>query len=146
MKSILTNVAVTVVTVLVMFGAWQCYNRTHSAANSETYLRAARISEGFSLLGSTKRYVAAYYEDKGQWPASNAEAGLRPPAEFATQSVTSLTVSEGGVLTARFNEKSGRKNGLLRFIPSVDQETGIHWQCSTNLEVGSWAPQCRVER
>ena len=112
-------------------------------SDREKYLAAASLSQGLAIAGTAKTFVTAAYEETGKWPSSNEEARLPPPASYAKDEVTDLTVSEGGVINVHF--KSG---GTLRLIPEASQpEIGIRWRCTTTKfeELAPFVPQCKPE-
>ncbi len=64
-------------------------------------------------------------------------AGLSPAADYADESVSGLAVSEGGVITVRFNEKSGVEERLL--IDNV--AVGLVLPGPTRARLGSDLPR-----
>ncbi len=112
------------------------------------YIRAAYLSQALALASTTKVHVSAYYDEHGEWPSSNERAGLSPAADYADESVSGLAVSEGGVITVRFNEKSGVGERLLRLVPDDSKpDIGVSWRCRTRgfKEISPFVPQCKLE-
>lgn len=99
--------------------------------SSKDYFAAANIVEGISVAGRAKVHVAMYYEIASAFPSSNQDLGLPSPEKFIGQSLTSLRVSEGGVITLTYNSKSGIENGVIQLTPSISPAMGIQWKCST---------------
>jgi len=91
------------------------------------YVNAAYLSQALALASTTKVHVAAYYDEHGEWPSSNEQAGLPAAADYANESVSGLAISEGGVIRVRFNEKSAVGDGFLR------------------KEIAAFVPQCKPE-
>lgn len=111
---------------LTLFGyEWFNKNRT------QKYISAAHISEGIAASSSVKLHITEYYQMNGSFPSSNQEIDLPPSEKFTGQSLIRLQVSDGGIITLNYDEKSGVKNGIIKLIPSIDSVTGIKWKCIT---------------
>lgn len=115
---------------------------------SREYLGAAYISQGLSLASGIKNQVIAYYEEQGKWPSSNEHIGLPPADQFRNESISGLTISEGGIITIKFTEKSGVKDGLIILTPDTGKpHMGITWVCTTPSfkDIATWIPQCKFQ-
>jgi pilin len=145
MKPILVNAIATALAVVLALAAYKWYADREEEKRRQKYVGAAYITQGFSLLSIAKMHVTASYEERGRWPSSNEESGLPPSSDYASDSVSGLSVSEGGVITVTFNEKSGVKDGKLRLTPHAGMD--IRWKCTTPSfkEIEKWAPQCTFE-
>lgn len=114
--------------------------------SSKRFKASAYVSEGLAAAANVKIQLAAYYSETGKFPSSNEEAGLPAADHFVGQSLTSLAVSEGGVITLTMNELSGVKDGSIRLLPDDSNPAmGMQWRCETPSykDIGGWAPQCR---
>lgn len=143
MKQPQTNAVVTAIALALLAGMWFAYRV--AAEKRKKSIQAAYITQGIGLLNAARVRVMNSYDGKGQWPSSNEESGLPPSSAFASDSVSGLAVSEGGVITVTFNEKSGVTDGKLRLTPHVGMDT--RWECTTPSfkEIATWAPQCRFD-
>lgn len=114
--------------------------------NSRRFKASAYISEGLAAAANVKTRVVEFYFETGKFPSSNEELGLPEAERFAGQSLTSLAISEGGVITVAMNELSGVRNGIIRLLPDDNNPAmGVQWRCETPSyrDIGGWAPQCR---
>ena len=98
-------------------------------ARTERYQAMAYLSEGLAISAPVKIQVATYYQMQGEFPDSNAEADLPMPEAFNGQSLVSVGVSDGGIVTLTFDEKSGVSGGIIEFIPIIDFAKGVTWEC-----------------
>ena len=135
-------IAAAVVVVLAAF-AWLTWQ---AEMKRRTFIQAAFITQAFDALNVTKMRVVAFRDERGRWPSSNEELGIPPPSDFASGAISELRVSEGGVITATFNEKSGVNNGTLRLTPHVGMD--VRWQCTkpSFKDIERWAPQCSYRK
>ncbi len=114
--------------------------------SSKRFKASAYTSEGLAAAANAKTRVVEFYFETGKFPSSNEEAGLPPAEQFVGHSLTSLAVSEGGVITVTMNELSGVKDGAIRLLPDdSNQAMGVQWRCETPSykDIGGWAPQCK---
>lgn len=114
----------------------------------EKYLRAAYISAGLSFASGIKHQVIFYYEDQGRWPSSNEHIGLPPADQFRNESISGLAISEGGIITIKFTEKSGVKDGLIILTPDTGKpHMGITWVCTTPSfkDIATLIPPCKFQ-
>jgi hypothetical protein len=100
-----------------------------SDARTERYRALAYLSEGLAISAPVKMQVAMYYQMEGELPASNAALDLPPPEAFKGQSLVSVGLSDGGIITLTYDAKSGVPNGIIELIPSVDPVRGLIWEC-----------------
>lgn len=111
-----------------------------------TAYSAVYLVEGLQVSANVKQQLAEFYQNRGEFPSSNKELGLSEPGRFVGQSLMSLDVSEGGVITLRYDKKSGVENGIIRLTPDVSNPAmGIQWRCVTPSyqNVGAFMPQCK---
>lgn len=119
---------VTVLAVALTLGAYEWYQRHER----EKYISKAYIAQGLALASGLKTRIAAYYQDMGELPASNAALGLPEPDAFANGSIARVTIGKGGAITIQYNEKAGVKDGVLILSPDVGRpHLGIVWTCQT---------------
>ena len=108
----------------------------HSWHSRTLYVRAALLSEGFSLSAPAKLRVADHYVRHGVMPHDNGDAGLPPPKSLYGTSVRRVAINRGGVLIVDFDEEIGRES--MTFTPSVSTVSGLlDWRCtSDSIEPG----------
>jgi len=103
----------------------------HSWHSRTLYVRAALLSEGFSLSAPAKLRVADHYVRHGVMPHDNADAGLAPPNSLYGTSVRRVAINRGGVLVVDFDEEIGRES--MTFTPSVSTVSGLlDWRCTSD--------------
>jgi hypothetical protein len=83
--------------------------------------------------------VVDYYQSYGALPSSNADAGLPPPASYATYcDLESVTVSAGGVITTNVLATPNYPAGSI-VLKLIDPNTGA-WGCTTTIAEAAY--QC----
>lgn len=112
----------------------------------QDYTKRARVSEALSLVAGAKSAVAEYYSNEGEWPKSNADAGLEAKSKITGKGVVSVEVQTDGTGTiVATTDKTIVASGTLTFTPE-DKEGSIKWKCEndgTNLK-NRWVPtECR---
>jgi type IV pilus assembly protein PilA len=97
------------------------------------YTIRAQVSEGLNLASSAKAAVAETYGTNGTWPDSNAAAGLDDAANIKGKYVTSVTVSDGGVITIAYGGQVNTAiNGEnLALTPFTSENGDVAWQCGS---------------
>lgn len=114
----------------------------------QDYVIRAQISEGESLTNAVKTVIGEYYNDKGQFPSSNASANLPLSTSITGHYVTQVSTTSG-TITATFGNKANTPivGGTLDFS-AVTNAGSIHWICkagsSTPTLQARWLPaNCR---
>jgi len=114
----------------------------------EKSLILAYLSEGLSRGTMAKLHITERYMLEGAFPSSNYGAGLPIPTEITGQSLKSLRVSTGGIITLTFDEKTGVEDGMIKLVPQYkDSFTGITWACFTSSYkyISKILPQCHYK-
>ena len=78
-----------------------------------------------------KTALSEYFMSNGQWPKGQTEAGLAKPESYAGGAVSSISVSDKGVVVIMLNGQieSGAK---IKLIPDANMQSYvINWRCST---------------
>ena len=65
----------------------------------QDYTIRAQVSEGLSLSSGAKAAVAEFYQDSGNWPANNSQAGLEVSPYIQGKYTLQVAVTAGGVIT-----------------------------------------------
>ena len=112
------------------------------------YSTRAQVSEGISLMGEFKTRVTETYYANGDFPVSNADAGMGNPTDYATDKVTLISISTGGTITVEFDINTLGTDNRLDFQPSVTS-LGVEWRClpsSSNGVRNQYIPsECRTD-
>ena len=112
----------------------------------QNYVGRAQVSEAISLASSAKTAVSEQYITTGNWPTSNAQAGLSESGQIQGKYVESVTVQQlgtdqdGGIVVAFKNSDSDIVEDIadteLVFEPSVDEEVNngsVEWICRSAI-------------
>lgn len=104
----------------------------------------AQISEGLSLVGSTKTSIAEFYQNRGRYPGSNASANVAAPNSIVGNFVTSTTVGANGVVTVSYGGQAHSKivSSTLQLIPT-DRGGSAEWDCTSTIADRYLPTQCR---
>lgn len=103
----------------------------HQQSRTNHYQALAYLSEGLAVAAPVKVQVVIYYQEYGSLPSSNGDLGLPAPNRFKRQSLQSLAISKGGIITLTYDRKSGVQQGVVELIPVVDGRGRIQWECFT---------------
>ena len=105
----------------------------------QDYVIRSQVSEGSSLADGTKTAVAEWYNNNGNWSATQASYGLTAPASISGKYVQSVAVTTSGgsgangKITVLFkNTSPTNKNiygGKLVFSP-IDNGGSLSWSCA----------------
>jgi len=112
----------------------------------QDYTIRAQVSEGLNLTGACKAAVTEFYQDTGDFPISNTEAGLADAAQIKGKYTLSVTVSATGDCVAKYGNEanSNIENAELTMKPT-DNQGSISWDCTGDgTLVNKWLPAaCR---
>lgn len=93
---------------------------------------AAAVSNAMAQAAGVEQLVAAYHQRTNNFPGSNAEAGVKPPANLASPDVSSIEVTSGGSVVVTLTATSGLDGGTIVFTPATSQNTdenAVDWTC-----------------
>ena len=111
----------------------------------QDYTIRAQASEGLSLASGAKAAVAEYFQDKGAWPADNAEAGLGASNTIFGKYTTDVLVA-GQTITVTYGNDANvllPASGQL-ILNAVDNGGAIEWGCDTSTIDAKYRPSaCR---
>lgn len=100
----------------------------------DTQTQSMVIAEAMQSVAKVQPLVASYRLTHEDFPSSNAEAGIKPPAMFASNSVKGLAIGPGGVIDLTLTAASGVDDGLIRFRPAYAPQSGagdFSWTCAS---------------
>ncbi len=115
----------------------------------QDYTIRAQVSESLSLMSGMKTAVAEYYQNRGTWPTTNAEAGMANVASIVGNYVVAATVSPAGngVIGVVFgNQANAAIVGVPRLVALIPEYRGgsVEWSCQANQIPDRYLPtQCR---
>ncbi len=101
----------------------------------QDYVARAQVSEAMTLSSGAKTAVTEYYADKGAFPTTNGEAGLASAGSINGKYVASVTVGDGGGITALLKGSgsvSAKVAGKTFILTPDDAGGSITWDCKTN--------------
>ena len=112
----------------------------------QDYTIRAQVSEGLSLSAGAKAAVAEYYQDRGEWPANNDQAGVEAANAITGKYVATVTV-EDNVITVEYggNDVNTNIDGDSLTLTATDETGSVSWACAngSGLE-DKWLPAaCR---
>ncbi|MEM6512414.1 MAG: pilin [Pseudomonadota bacterium] len=113
----------------------------------QDYTIRAQISEGLSLAGGAKTAIAEFYQDSGNFPSTNAQAGISNATDIQGKYVASVTVANGVITVAYGNEANTNiGNGTVTLTPDGTTSVGsVQWDCDGSGGLpDKWLPSaCR---
>jgi hypothetical protein len=124
----------TVLSILLCLGAasaWAAETKP-SAADNQAHSKA--INDAIAGVSSVKDAVTNYRLHHDAFPVSNAEAGVLPPAAFASSVLKRIEVGKNGMIEATLTADSGVNDGVIRFVPAMSPQTDLNqvdWTCTT---------------
>lgn len=96
------------------------------------YTTRSKVSEGIGMTAAAKSAVMDTYLIADAFPITNAEAGLGPPADYARQWVTGITIGDDpspGTITVEINLSPLGTDNLLQLIPEYTLGGNFDWDC-----------------
>ena len=114
----------------------------------QDYTIRAQVSEGLSLASGSKTAVAEFFQDRGVMPTSNLEAGVSAPIDIFGKYVTTVTVTDPGVITVVYAQPD--TNALLvgagnLVLTPTGNVGSVAWECTASTLPNKWLPSaCRL--
>ena len=110
----------------------------------QDYTKRSHVTEGLNLAAGAKASVAEFYASNGDWPTSNAQAGLALATSITGNAVTQVEVQNaGGVIEITYNTKV-ESNATLELEPTVAGGGSIGWDCTGGDLIAKYRPSnCR---
>ena len=98
----------------------------------QDYTIRAQVSEGLNLAGGAKAAVTEYYQDRGQMPTNNSQAGLEVAANIQGKYVSQVAVS-AGVITVTYGNSAHQviSSQTLALTPSTATAGSVQWICAS---------------
>ena len=98
----------------------------------QDYTIRAQVSEGLNLAAGAKAAITEYFQDRGQLPGSNVDAGISAPAQIAGNYASSVAVGGGGVITVTYNGPRVNQTiatNTLTLTPGTSNPGSVDWTC-----------------
>ena len=99
----------------------------------QDYTIRAQVSEGLSLASGAKTALAEYYNQRGEFPGSNASLGLQTSTSITGSYVDRVdagTGTNGGIIEVRFgNDVNTQIDQQFLEISAVTSAGSIKWVC-----------------
>ena len=110
----------------------------------QDYTIRAQASEGMSLASGAKTAVAEFWQDRGQWPNDNAEAGLADPGDIIGKYTVGVTVTPR-TITVEYGDQANPLLTAGRLILSATENPGsVRWDCDNSTIDARYLPSsCR---
>ena len=98
----------------------------------QDYTIRAQVSEGLNLSAGAKAAVAEYFMDSGNFPITNAEAGVEASGNITGNYVTSVAVGAGGAITVTYGGQANTQiaGDQVTLTPNANAGS-VDWTCAT---------------
>ncbi|HZP66510.1 MAG TPA: pilin [Rudaea sp.] len=118
--------------VVVPIAASAMVAETPSTADAQ--MHAVAIANALSAAAKVQAAVIAYRQHHKEFPSSNQEAAIKPPAAFMTADVKGITVRDAGVVEVTLTGSSGVDDGSIVLTPTLANDPDslkIDWTCAS---------------
>ena len=95
------------------------------------YAVRSQIAEGMNLAASAKVAVAEYFQENGEYPTDNAEAGLVDADEIQGSYVESVAVADEVVTVTFGNGANPRIDGETITLTAAEEDGSLRWACAS---------------
>lgn len=95
------------------------------------YTVRTQIIEGISLSAGAKSAVSEFYQDRGDFPTDNTEAGIDIAANISGKYVSSVSVASQ-VITVRFGNEANTQilNETITLTADPSSGGSLKWDCA----------------
>jgi hypothetical protein len=105
----------------------------HSWYSKDLYVKAALLSEAYTVASRVKTHVSEHLIEFGVMPNSGMEAELPSADSPFGGRLWRVSVHQGGVVEVGFDENVELGTGSMVFSPFVSPVSGrLDWQCSSD--------------
>ncbi len=104
----------------------------------QDYTKRANVTEGLQLADTVKTAATEFRATTGTWPADHAAAGLAPAANITGNAVTSVTLSNAGVITIVYNAAVAA--GATLEFTGVENSGSFTWNCTGGTVLKKYLP------
>ena len=114
----------------------------------QDYTIRAQVSEGLSLAAGAKASVTEYYQDRGFFPSTNAEAGLSTNTSITGNYVSQVDLAAGadGVVTITYASGGGQQanraiDAATLTLSPITNAGSVDWICTATAGALSTNPK-----
>ncbi len=111
------------------------------------YAIRSQVAHGINLAAAAKVAVAEYYQDQGDFPTDNTQAGLAAAATIRGKYVTQVEVTAGGLIEVTFgNDVNSKILNAVLTVSATNHDGSLSWECTGDATlVDKWLPPaCRT--
>ena len=90
-----------------------------------------QVAEGINLAGGAKTAVAEFYQENGDYPADNSDAGISNPGEISSRYVDSITIEDEVITILYGGDANGLINGETVLLTAADNTGSLIWTCAS---------------
>ncbi|OIQ86772.1 fimbrial protein precursor [mine drainage metagenome] len=103
----------------------------------QTYTIRAQVAEGLNLTEGAKTAIWDFYAQHGNFPTSNASAGMMSPQSISGNYVQSIDITAGGTHPGRVeitfgNHANARISGKTLYLSGSLGNDTLLWTCTTS--------------
>jgi type IV pilus assembly protein PilA len=116
----------------------------------QDYLIRTQVSEGAVLSDGAKTAIAEFYSNTGNFPSTNASAGLATDTSITGKYVSQVNVATvAGQIQAKFSMTSPQQankaiNGKFFILSAITHAGSISWTCTKSTVDPKYLPSsCR---
>lgn len=115
----------------------------------QDYTIRAQVSEGLSLAAGAKASVTEYYQDRGFFPGTNANAGISTATSITGNYVSNVAIggaAANGVITVTYSSAGQQQanqsiNGATLELSPVTNAGSVDWNCRATAGALSTSPK-----
>jgi type IV pilus assembly protein PilA len=116
----------------------------------QDYLVRSQVSEASTLADGSKTAITEYYSNTGDFPSSNASAGLAPKGDIKGKYVTEVDAGgvHAGVIRVTFGNSANKaiKNKFFG-LSAITHAGSVEWSCNnttyTTIDTKYLPTSCR---
>jgi len=114
----------------------------------QDYTARSQMSEAMSLASGVRTAVSETFQTTGDFPATNAAAGVSDATDIQGTYVAQVAVGAGGVITATLRAGAPVNQNIrgltLVLTPDTSSEGSIQWTCGGSGDSKYYPGSCRT--
>ena len=96
------------------------------------YTVRSQVAEGINLSSGTKAAVTEYFQDRGAFPANNAQAGVAVANTIRGKFVSSVSVADEVITVQYGNEVNAKISGeTITLTADTTTPGSVEWVCAS---------------
>ena len=104
----------------------------------------AEAKEGLNIARGAKAAVTEYYQDRGEFPIDNQNAGLADGSQITGKYVTSVMVKDGVITVSLGRDSAAVFAGHALILTPTEDRGSVSWQCSSpDIDEAYLPPTCK---